>query len=169
VPKPREKRLAVNLLCRMRHSDGWSDVRVRNVSSRGLGAISTTPPATGQYVEVRRGPAAVIARVVWRQGCSFGLRTQDKIDLASFVEQRRSVDEGQGEDDNSERRRRPRHEDIELSAERSRRASSILQYAVLATAALAAALIASNAVCDVFAGPLTAASRALSGSAMDTR
>jgi hypothetical protein len=168
VAKPREKRLAVNLLCRMRHSDGWSDVRIRNVSSRGLGAISTTPPATGQYVEVRRGPAAVVARVVWRQGCSFRLRTQDKIDLSSFVEQRRSVDEGQG-DDNSERRTRPRHEDVALSAERSRRASSILQYAVLATAALAAALIASNAVCDVFAGPLTAASRALSGSATDSR
>jgi len=169
VPKPREKRLAVNLLCRMRHGDGWSDVRIRNVSSRGLGAISTTPPATGQYVEVRRGPAAVVARVVWRQGCSFGLRTQDKIDLASFVEQRRSVDEGQGERDNPERRRRPRHEDIALSAERSRRASSILQYAVLAAAALAAAMIASNAVCEVFAGPLTAASRALSGSATDSR
>jgi hypothetical protein len=153
----------------MRQSDGWTDVRVRNVSSRGLGAFSTTPPATGQYVEVRRGPAAVVARVVWRQGCSFGLRTQDKIDLANFVEHRRSVDEGQGEGDNSERRRRPRHEDVALSAERSRRAGSILQYAVLAMAALAAALIASSAVGEVFAGPLTAASRALSGSVTDSR
>lgn len=162
----REARLAVSLLCRMRQSDGWCDVRIRNISSRGLGATSMTPPATGQYVEVRRGSAVVVARVVWRQGCSFGLRSQDKIDLPSFAEQRVPAPAGQTQD-KVERRSVPRKNDIAMAEQRSKRTASVLQFAAIAAAGLAAALVLSDAIVETFSVPIATASRALGGATTD--
>lgn len=166
--KSREPRVAVNLLCRMRRGDGWHDVRIRNVSSRGLGAMSATPPALGQYVEVRRGSAVIIARVVWLRDCSFGLRTQDKIDLTSLVERAPANDREPGQAA-PDRRKSPREGDFVRAAERSRRASSTLQYAVLAMAGLTAALFMSSVVRQIFSTPVAAATDALGRAGADPR
>lgn len=168
MQKRREARLAVNLVCRMHHDDGWQDVRIRNISSRGLGAMSTSPPATGQYAELRRGSAVIVARVVWQQGHSFGLRTQDKIDVSSLVGQAEPAKPGRFGPD-TERRKSPREDRLVGAAERSRRASSALQYVVLGLAGVAAALFASNAVRQAFSKPLATVTDALAGAPTDLR
>ena len=125
-----------------------------------------TPPATGQYVEVRRGSAVVVARVVWRQGCSFGLRSQDKIDLPSFAEQRVPAPAGQTQD-KVERRSVPRKNDIAMAEQRSKRTASVLQFAAIAAAGLAAALVLSDVIVETFSVPIATASRALGGATTD--
>lgn len=165
--KGREPRLAINLLCRMRVGDDWHEVRIRNVSGRGLGALSQTPPAVAQYVEVRRGPIVIVARVVWQQGCCFGLRTQDSIDILGLVEQRSPAKDREPGQTNIDRRKSPRREDFSRTAERSKRVSSALQYAVFGAAGLAAALFASSVVKQTFATPIAVVSDALDDGAAD--
>lgn len=167
VQKRRETRLAVNLICRIHQADGWHDVRVRNISCRGIGALSATPPSIGQYAELRRGSAVIIARVVWQHGNSFGLRTQDKIDIPALLGQSGAAKEGPFEPTSTERRRQPREDSLVNAAEQNRHRSSMLQYAVLGMASLAAALFASSVVRDIFSTPLIAVTRALPGASGD--
>jgi hypothetical protein len=167
VQKRREPRVAVNLICRMRHGDGWHDVRIRNISSRGLAAMSATPPAIGQYAELRRGSAVIVARVVWRHGHSFGMRAQDKIDASSLIDQARPAKDSKFELIDTERRKSPRADRLADTAERSRLAGSMLQYAVLGVASLAIALFASDAIRQIFSTPLTMVGNALAGSGTD--
>jgi hypothetical protein len=169
MPKAREPRLAVSLLCRMRVGDDWHEIRIRNVSGRGLGALSQNPPALAQYVEVRRGPIIIVARVVWQQGCCFVLRTQDRIDILGLVEQRSPAKDREPGQRNTERRRSPRGEDCASTAERSKRFSSALQYAALGAAGLAAAIFASSVVRQAFATPLAVVSDALGDAVADAR
>jgi len=167
VQKRRETRLAVNLICRIRQDDGWHDVRVRNLSCRGIGALSATPPPIGQYAELRRGSAVIVARVVWQHGNSFGLRSQDKIDIPALLGQSGAAKDGPSDPAKTERRRQPREHSLVSTAERSKHMSSMLQYAVLGMASLAAALFASSAVRHIFSAPLTAVTRALPGASAD--
>jgi len=167
VQKRRDTRLAVNLICRIRQDDGWHDVRVRNISCRGIGALSATPPSIGQYAELRRGSAVIVARVVWQHGNAFGLRSQDKIDIPALLGQSGAAKEGQFEPRSTERRKQPREDSLVSAAEQSRHRSSMFQYAVLGVASLAAALFASSMVRDVFSAPLTAVARALPGGSGD--
>jgi hypothetical protein len=164
VQKRRESRLAVNLICRMRNDNGWHEVRIRNLSSRGLAAMSETPPAIGQYAELRRGSAVIVARVVWQRGRSFGMRTQDKIDVSSLIAQASPAKPGQVELENTERRKSPRTDNLVNTAERNRLAGSMLQYAVLGVASLATALFASSAIRQIFSSPLMSVATALAGS-----
>lgn len=125
-----------------------------------------TPPATGQYVEVRRGSAVVVARVVWQENCSFGLRSQDKIDLPSFVERCDTTLSGRAQD-NVERRSVSRKNDLAVTEQRSRRAASVLQFAALAAAGLAAALVLSDMIIETFSTPIATVSRALGSATTD--
>lgn len=165
--KRRETRLAVNLICRIRQEDGWYDVRVRNISCRGIGALSATPPSIGQYAELRRGSAVIVARVVWQHGNAFGLRSQDKIDIPARLGQSGAAKEGPFEPTSTERRRQPREDGLVNAAEQSRHRSLMFQYSVLGVASLAAALFASSMVRDIFSTPLTAIARALPGASGD--
>ncbi|WP_296611106.1 PilZ domain-containing protein [Sphingomonas sp.] len=167
MQKRRETRLVVNLICRIRQDDGWHDARIRNISCRGIGALSATPPAIGQYAELRRGSAVIVARVVWQHGNSSGLRSQDKIDIQALLGQSGAAKEGPFEPTSTERRRQPREDSLVNAMERSRHRSSIFQYAMLGVASLAAALFASSMVRDVFSAPLTAVARALPGASGD--
>ena len=147
----------------MRGDDGWHDVRIRNISSRGLGAMSATPPAIGQYAELRRGSVVIVARVVWQHGSAFGMRSRDKIDITALLDRGDAAKQGACEPATAERRRHPRGDSLTNTAERSKRASSTLQYVVLAAAGLAAALFASSAIHQVFSVPLRDVAHALAG------
>ena len=122
MQRRRVSRLAVNLICRMRHDDDWQDVRIRNISSRDLGAMSKSPPATGQYAELRRGSAVIVARVVWQEGRSFWMRTQDNIDVSSLIDQSEPAKHRQFDPAKMERRKSPRKDSLIGVAEHSKRA-----------------------------------------------
>lgn len=89
--KPRDDRAKVLISARMRVDGHWTDVCVVNISRRGLGAQAATPPASGAFVEVRRGSQIVIARVVWTKKHRFGLRAQDPIAVDALIQGSGSV------------------------------------------------------------------------------
>ena len=135
----REKRTAVRLSARMRSDEGWSDVQIRNVSPRGMLLHANAAPGAGGYVEVR--PVAIVARIVWSDGATFGVRAQDRIDLKALIEASRARAAGANGEQPVERRAAPRAE-----VERSRRAGHLMQYAAIVTAAFTGAAAALGAV-----------------------
>ena len=85
--RKREPRVAVMLPARMKDGSTWVDAVIHNISSRGALIGSNQTPQTGTYVEIRRGSNILIGRVMWRKDRFFGVRTQDKIDLAALQRQ----------------------------------------------------------------------------------
>lgn len=83
--RSREQRATAFLNARMRADDGWSDITICNVSSRGLMAKRGTSPAKGSYVEIWHQHVCVVGHVRWSQGGRFGIRSQDKIDIAALL------------------------------------------------------------------------------------
>jgi hypothetical protein len=57
--KTREPRRKVLVGARIRHGLKWDDIRILNVSSRGLCLHSRDAPPRGIYVKLRRGCAAL--------------------------------------------------------------------------------------------------------------
>lgn len=68
--KPREERQKVMIKARMRTGVSWHDVCILNLSAHGVGLQAAEPPARGTYVEIRRGPHVIVARVAWSKGTS---------------------------------------------------------------------------------------------------
>lgn len=62
---------------RLRDGALWSDALIINMSSRGLLVRSDQSPNRGSYLEIRRGPYVIVARVVWANADRFGVQTQD--------------------------------------------------------------------------------------------
>lgn len=85
--KQREERKALVLSARMLADEGWRDVTVRNVSSRGMMLRCATPPARNTFVEIRLQKARVVGRVVWSSEAACGINTQDTIDLSDLLSQ----------------------------------------------------------------------------------
>ena len=85
--KPREHRLRVVLPARMKDHRGWHDVRILNISSKGLMARSPATPSRGSYLEVRRGGHVIVVRVVWSSGQHFGAQAQSRLVPSEIIEE----------------------------------------------------------------------------------
>ena len=83
--KSREARLAVMLPARLRIAGAWSDVRIRNISSRGMLLEVADPPLPGCYVEVSRGRDRYTASVAWTEGTLCGVQVQERIEIAALT------------------------------------------------------------------------------------
>lgn len=83
--RTREERQALVLAARMLVEQGWQDVHICNVSSRGMMLRSASPPQRGTYVEIRHNQVCVVGRVVWAKGSAFGINSQDKIDIQGLL------------------------------------------------------------------------------------
>ena len=77
--KSREPRNKVLVKARMQCGSRWQDVGILNFSTHGLGLSCDQPPQRGTYIELRRGPFVMVARVAWAKGHRFGARTQDAV------------------------------------------------------------------------------------------
>lgn len=75
----REARISVMLPVRIRLDSGWTDGRIRNVSSRGVLLQIAEPPPKGSYIEIRRRDVVIVGQVRWLGQDCCGLRTQDKV------------------------------------------------------------------------------------------
>ncbi|AUW58057.1 hypothetical protein C1T17_07995 [Sphingobium sp. SCG-1] len=145
-------------------SDGvWSDVRIRNASSRGMMVETADPPERGAYIEIRRGALTVIGRVAWSRGRRFGFRSQDKIDVdALMAHASQNPKAAARQDESHERRKDPSRLGETLKGEaRSRQIASALQYVVFGVAAIIAAIIAATMVGEVLSRPFQSISNAL--------
>jgi hypothetical protein len=165
--KPREPRRKVFIKARVRIGGSWGDVCVRDISSRGLLLQARSAPPRGTFIEVRRGRHVIIARVVWALDERFGVQAQDRISVEGFVGEPdlRAIDfeAASRSSPGFERRSVPRTSKASLQekAEQSRRASAVLQFAVLTGLGAIAATMAFDVVAQTLSAPVTIISAAL--------
>jgi hypothetical protein len=167
--KGREPRKPVRIVVRLVTDAGWTNAEIRNVSSGGLMATCSSPPARGSYVELRRETYSVIGRVVWSSDGRFGIQAQQKVSLPHLTHPAPRSNAECGE-----RRRRARpQESFQLrratSQERAeangRRGRAMEFVAVLAIVAGFAYLVADQAL-NTLATPLKTAGSALGTAAL---
>jgi hypothetical protein len=149
----------------MRVGARWGDVRILNVSSRGLLLQSCDAPPRGSYLEVRRGMHTIVARVVWTGDQRFGVQTQDPLCVDAIIrEPDKSAPEFRepGEEGTALDRRAPqRRASAEQRLERSRVIGRTAEFACVALFGAAAALIGYAALEAAFATPVARVSEAL--------
>ena len=83
--KTREPRRKVLVGARIRHGLKWDDIRILDISSRGLCLHGRNAPPRGTYVELRRGRQQIVARVVWTAEEKFGVVAQDPIAVEAVI------------------------------------------------------------------------------------
>lgn len=136
--KPREDRRKVMLSARMRSGASWHDACILNMSSRGLMLQTSARTERGAYLEVRRGPHVIVARVIWTGQQRVGLKAQDRLSVDAIVTEQATA--SAGPDALVERRTAPRpRQDPEV---RSRQLSRMMQAVTLGGLGIAAAVIA---------------------------
>ena len=148
--KAREHRKCVMTPARMRTDSGWSDVSIRDISSRGMGLRSSRPPRRGDYIELCRHHHRLVGRVMWSDGECFGILLSEPIVVEELLSSRPGPRREGGE-----RRIQARHAPalrgnpqlaIISVAQNSRHASRMMNFvAVAAMACIGAAFAASVA------------------------
>ena len=69
----------------MHNSSQGEDVRIVDISARGVCLIGANSHRRGEYVELNRGRHSIVGRVVWSNYHKLGLVAQDKIPLEALV------------------------------------------------------------------------------------
>ena len=155
--KPRSDRRRVLIPARMKQGVGWTDVCIRNMSSRGLLLQAPSPPRPGSYVEVRRGGHVIVARVIWTKEQEFGAQAQDALSIDQIVRGRDATsavgDTNKGPVD----RRATSRPSFERSHEASRHLSSVMQYGFMIAVSLSLVWAAVAAVRGAFGSPMAIA------------
>ena len=153
---PREPRRKVMIKARMRLDGAWHDVCIRDISSRGLLLHAAAVPARGTYVEVRRGPHTIVARVVWAQERKFGVRTQDRLNVDAVVNEPdltdldfRKASAAQPAFERRKSARKPDAAELSRRAERNRTFARAMEFAVVGASGAAAALLVFGIVLTV--------------------
>ncbi len=155
----REPRRPVRLSVRYRTDEGWSEAQLRNLSSRGAMAVCASPPRRGTYVEVKRGACILVGRVVWASENSFGLQTQDHVDLTEMIGSSGVAQTGFGRRGQAdpEAGRPPHARDLSEMADASLRLSRKTQFFAVALILAIAGLGIAHAAASVLSSPLSAA------------
>jgi hypothetical protein len=161
--RPREERRDTFLRARIRADDGWSDVTIGNVSSRGLMLQCPAPPAHGSFVEIRHHHLCIVGRIVWTHGSQCGLRTQDVIDVRDILspvprKQARPGEERRAAPRPRHTPRRPAAAEVAASSQRFARA---FDWRIMALAVAAAGALVAHTAWAVLDGPMARAEAAL--------
>ncbi|GGD47691.1 hypothetical protein GRI62_08565 [Erythrobacter arachoides] len=85
-----DARTTAMLQGRMRDAGGTYPVRVGDISAKGMLVVSERPPARGTIVDILVNGHHVAGQVRWVSGRRFGVRTNDRIDVAALVAGRRA-------------------------------------------------------------------------------
>ena len=162
--RPREERVKVILPARMKDHRGWQDVRILNISSKGLMARAPAAPACGSYLELRRGQHVIVVRVVWSDGLQFGAQAQSRLVPSDVIEggSPPASPAGQTAGAMTERRLLPRVQ--EQSHEQSRWRARGLEYMGIAAFAAVLAFLAYDASQQALARSLAAVDSSLAAS-----
>jgi len=151
--KNREERRRVLVPARIRTGASWNDACILNISSRGLmvHASSSAPISRGTYVELRRGPYVIVARVIWGEDGRLGLCAQDAVPVEQILTAKQAPAlQLSAARPTTERRGRPR------SHERSRERSRAIEFASTAIIGAFLSVAAFALVAEAFAKPLAA-------------
>lgn len=143
--KHREQRNKVLAKARMQCGARWQDVAILNYSAHGLGLTCEDPPPRGTFIEVRRGPFVIIARVAWTKGHRFGVRTQDPVASVAILSNASQSRSAQPAQVFAERRSIPRPPTRQIP-DASRHQGRLVEFVSIALVlAAGAALIAETA------------------------
>ena len=149
------------ITARRRAGACWSDALILNMSSRGMLVRSDNSPGRGSYLEIRRGPYVIVARVVWSGSGRFGVRTQDPVPADGLTRDPDAVAAPamSGGGPVLDRRAASRRPDVRH--ETSRHKGRAMEFAAIALFCGFAAFVIGGAVVEVIAKPLGAAQAAL--------
>lgn len=161
--RPRETRRRVIIPSRVRSGSLWCDARIINLSKRGIGLTSATPPDAGTYIEIRRGAHIMIARVIWVNGLRFGVHTQDPVSVDSLVHARDSAGATDSQQTGSTPLAECRRTSREWIAKRdhSRAFGRFIEFAFIAMLAASAAVAGLGLIGQVLQHPLAQVQDAL--------
>jgi len=168
--KAREQRKRVTTPARMRTDSGWSDVTIRDISSRGMGLRSPRAPRRGDYIELCRHQHKLIGRVMWSDGECFGVLLSDTVAVDDVITSRPTRRH------QAERRFRPRHSgalrsssDPRLAivsvAQSSQNASRRMHFVAIAAIACIGAFFVADLANGILSQAMDAVSVALSDAA----
>lgn len=164
--KPREPRRKILITARMRWGSDWRDICLLNISSRGALAQAVLPPSQGTYVEIRRGPHLLLARVMWTEKHRFGVLTQDPIRIDDFVSDLGGSGKTQGQVASTvyqaERRATVRKPAASDRHERSRAMARSLEFCFFVGSGVALTGVAFNVVRAALTEPMSQATTILS-------
>lgn len=133
--KPREPRRKVLIRARMRLDGCWRDVRIKDISSRGLLLEAPAAPQRGTYLEVFRGKHVIVARVVWSSDTRFGVLAQDRMNVDAIISEpdlsqhARAVDPATQQLAERRSSSRPTADQIAQRATRNKHRSAAMQFA----------------------------------------
>jgi len=135
----------------------WIDITILNISSRGLMARTGKVPPPRAYIEIRRGAATIVGKVVWQDDGHFGIRTQDRISVAMLSDMD-AASTPATHDPVIERRAQPRPGQVDPGEafERNRRKAAMIQFAVLTAGGFGGAIAIGAIVMETLAKPLAA-------------
>ena len=145
----------------MRSGAAWVDVCIVNLSLRGAGLQSASPPARGSYVEIRRASSVIIGRVIWTNGHRFGIRAQDRLPIDAIVAEPKGNERAAPKGDTgliADRRAVPR---LEHRHDASRHIARVAEFACLAIVGSGAAIGFYGAIERALAHPISTVSSAL--------
>ena len=81
----REARRKVSIRATMCAGGPWTDVCIRDISSRGMMVQMGAPPPRGTFVEIESAGHQIVGLVVWRKDHRFGIQTRDRINVHALV------------------------------------------------------------------------------------
>lgn len=134
-----------------------------NLSPHGLMARCNTAPPRGAFVEVRKGGVTIVGQVRWSRDNRIGIRTRERIDLLSLLEE----GPGRGAEPVEDRRSRPRQrKSIDRPtpaalASRSRRWSRLFDWIVIASVGAISAAVLAGQMHSIMTAPLERAKAAM--------
>ena len=158
--RTRETRQPVRLRARMRTGQTWSDVTIRNVSSRGMLLSCDTPPPKGSYLEICGPATTLVGRAMWVSDNEFGVRVQDPIDVPSAA---RGGKWRRADPETLQARNARATVAVARSATASRSAGRLGEYSAIAIAVALAAMAAGYAVSAALGDPMRTIQRSLAG------
>lgn len=161
--KLREARPAIHLSAKLRTEDGWGQVTIANMSSRGLLLKSPFPPGRNTFIEIRHRGETIVGRVVWSNGTRCGVRTQDPINIDALLGKAPIGVQKAGE-----RRSTAAHQ-LQVKArqlpsvtpEASQRSARAFTWIVMAAVGAAGAVMAAELVATSLVNPFARANTAL--------
>lgn len=145
----------------MRDGARWTDALILNMSSRGLLVRSDQSPNRGAYLEIRRGPYVIVARVVWSNAGRFGVQTQDLVPPERLMTDpnAQAAPAPSPASGGHERRAAPRP--VANRHEASRQRARAVEFATISLVGALVAILIGSAMAEVVAKPLHAAQAAL--------
>lgn len=151
----------------MRLEGGFSDVRIRDISSKGLLLEAEQAPRRGSYLEIHRGRHVIVARVVWSNAKRFGVLAQGRMNIGAIISEpdrsgTRKIDPVTQLQVERRSSPRPSAQDIAQRATRNRYTSAAMQFGLIVMFGASTAVGLFGFVEQSFSEPLGVVHAALS-------